>query len=48
MIGLKPADLLNTTGFFTTFLGFIDHMVDTKFLPAADRHSISVDADAAS
>ena len=31
--------------FFPTFLGFIDHMVDTKFLPAAHRHSISVDAD---
>jgi uncharacterized protein (TIGR00730 family) len=30
----------------TAFLGFIDHMVDTKFLPAAHRHSISVDADA--
>jgi uncharacterized protein (TIGR00730 family) len=42
----KPVGLLNTAGFFTTFLGFIDHMVDTKFLPAAHRHSISVDADA--
>jgi predicted Rossmann-fold nucleotide-binding protein len=30
----------------TAFLRFIDHMVDTKFLPAAHRHSISVDADA--
>ena len=27
-------------------LQFIDHMVETKFLPAAHRHSISVDADA--
>jgi uncharacterized protein (TIGR00730 family) len=42
----KPVGLLNTAGFFTTFLGFIDHMVDTRFLPAAHRHSISVDADA--
>ncbi|MDB5534885.1 MAG: hypothetical protein JWO28_3200 [Hyphomicrobiales bacterium] len=42
----KPVGLLNTAGFFTTFLGFIDHMVDTKFLPPAHRHSISVDADA--
>ena len=41
----KPVGLLNTAGFFTAFLGFIDHMVDTKFLPAAHRHSISVDAD---
>jgi uncharacterized protein (TIGR00730 family) len=43
----KPVGLLNTAGFFTPFLGFIDHMVDTKFLPPAHRHSISVDADAA-
>src|SRR6478609_11091540 len=42
----KPVGLLNTAGFFTAFLGFIDHMVDTKFLPAAHRQSISVDADA--
>jgi hypothetical protein len=42
----KPVALLNTAGFFAAFLGFIDHMVDTKFLPAAHRHSISVDADA--
>jgi uncharacterized protein (TIGR00730 family) len=42
----KPVGLLNTAGFFTAFLGFIDHMVETKFLPAAHRHSISVDADA--
>ena len=42
----KPVGLLNSAGFFTTFLEFIDHMVDTKFLPAAHRHSISVDEDA--
>lgn len=42
----KPVGLLNTAGFFTAFLAFIDHMVDTKFLPAAHRHSISVDMDA--
>lgn len=42
----KPVGLLNTSGFFDTFLQFIDHMVETKFLPAAHRHSISVDADA--
>jgi uncharacterized protein (TIGR00730 family) len=42
----KPIGLLNTAGFFTPFLGFIDHMVDTEFLPAAHRHSISVDPDA--
>lgn len=42
----KPVGLLNTEGFFAAFLAFIDHMVDTRFLPAAHRHSISVDADA--
>jgi uncharacterized protein (TIGR00730 family) len=40
----KPVGLLNSAGFFTAFLGFIDHMVEAKFLPAAHRHSISVDA----
>jgi uncharacterized protein (TIGR00730 family) len=42
----KPVGLLNAVDFFTAFLGFIDHMVETRFLPAAHRHSISVDADA--
>ena len=42
----KPVGLLNTADFFAAFLGFVDHMVDTKFLPAAHRHSISVDSDA--
>jgi uncharacterized protein (TIGR00730 family) len=42
----KPVGLLNLDGFFTAFLEFIDHMVDTSFLPAAHRHSISVDTDA--
>jgi uncharacterized protein (TIGR00730 family) len=42
----KPLGLLNSAGFFTPFLAFIEHMVDTKFLPAAHRHSICVDADA--
>lgn len=42
----KPVGLLNTEGFFAAFLAFVDHMVDTRFLPAAHRHSISVDADA--
>ncbi|WP_431674553.1 TIGR00730 family Rossman fold protein [Rhizobium leguminosarum] len=42
----KPVGLLNSVGFFDAFLGFIDHMVETRFLPAAHRHSISVDTDA--
>lgn len=41
----KPVGLLNTAEFFTGFLQFIDHMVETRFLPAAHRHSISVHAD---
>lgn len=42
----KPIGLLNTDGFYTPFLAFIDHMVQTRFLPEAHRQSISVDADA--
>lgn len=41
----KPAGLLDTRGFFSPFLSFIDHMVEERFLPAAHRHSIAVDAD---
>ena len=41
----KPAGLLDTAGFYSLFLQFIDHMVEAKFLPAAHRHSIAVDAD---
>jgi uncharacterized protein (TIGR00730 family) len=41
----KPVGLLNVAGFFSTFLGFIDNMVQEKFLPASHRHSICVDAD---
>ncbi len=41
----KPIGLLNSVNFFDAFLRFIDHMVDTKFLPAAHRNSISLDAD---
>jgi uncharacterized protein (TIGR00730 family) len=42
----KPVGLLNTAEFFATFLTFIDHMIDMKFLPAAHWHSISVDTNA--
>jgi uncharacterized protein (TIGR00730 family) len=42
----KPVGLLDTADFFAPFLRFIDHMVETKFLPPAHRHSICVDADA--
>ncbi|CAN5267170.1 TIGR00730 family Rossman fold protein [soil metagenome] len=43
----KPVGLLDIENFFTPFLAFIDHMVATKFLPAAHRHSISVDPEPA-
>jgi uncharacterized protein (TIGR00730 family) len=43
----KPAGLLDTEGFYSTFLGFIDHMVASRFLPAEHRHSISAQADPA-
>ncbi len=42
----KPVGLLDIDGFFAPFLSFIDHMVETKFLPAAHRHSICVDPNA--
>jgi uncharacterized protein (TIGR00730 family) len=42
----KPVGLLNIGDFYAPFLAFIDHMVQTKFLPAAHRHSICVDASA--
>jgi uncharacterized protein (TIGR00730 family) len=41
----KPVGLLNSAGFFASFLEFIDHMVDMKFLPPAHRGSLSVDVD---
>jgi uncharacterized protein (TIGR00730 family) len=44
----KPVGLLDIAGFFAPFLGFIDHMVETRFLPAAHRRSICVDAEPAS
>ncbi|WP_319517701.1 TIGR00730 family Rossman fold protein [uncultured Martelella sp.] len=43
----KPVGLLNTLGFFEPFLGFIDHMVASRFLPPEHRHSVCVDADPA-
>ncbi|MDY0884627.1 TIGR00730 family Rossman fold protein [Dongia soli] len=42
----KPVGLLNAAEFFSRFLDFIDHMVDTRFLPAAHRRAICVDTDA--
>jgi uncharacterized protein (TIGR00730 family) len=41
----KPVGLLDIAGFFAPFLCFIDHMVETRFLPSAHRRSICVDAE---
>ena len=40
----KPVGILNVDDFFAPFLAFIDRMVETKFLPAAHRHSICAEA----
>lgn len=39
----KPIGLLNIRGFFSSFMGFIEHMIETGFLPSAHRESISID-----
>jgi uncharacterized protein (TIGR00730 family) len=39
----KPVGLLDIDSFYAPFLAFVDHMVATKFLPPAHRHSIAVD-----
>jgi predicted Rossmann-fold nucleotide-binding protein len=41
----KPVGILNTAGFFAKFLEFIDHMIDTRFLPEQHRRAILVDDD---
>ena len=44
----KPAGLFDVAGYYQPFMGFIDHMIAEKFLPAAHRGSIVVDSDAQS
>lgn len=41
----KPLGLLNTASFFMPFMGFIDHMVEQRFLPFAHRESIAIHSD---
>ena len=41
----KPLGLLNTANFFMPFMGFINHMVDQRFLPFAHRESIAIHSD---
>jgi uncharacterized protein (TIGR00730 family) len=43
----KPAGLMDAGGFYRPFLGFIEHMIEEQFLPAAHRAGIVVEADAA-
>jgi uncharacterized protein (TIGR00730 family) len=42
----KPVGLLDSAGFFDSFLHFVDHMIEMRFLPPLHRQSIAVDADA--
>ena len=43
----KPAGLLDANGYYRPFMGFIDHMIEERFLPAAHRNSIVVQGDPA-
>ena len=38
----KPAGLLDVAGYYQPFMGFIDHMIEERFLPGAHRNSIVV------
>jgi uncharacterized protein (TIGR00730 family) len=42
----KPLGLFNVENYYQPFTTFIDHMISTRFLPEAHRHSIVVAADA--
>lgn len=41
----KPIGLLDIRGFFSNFINFIDHMIESGFLPKEHRESISIDPD---
>jgi uncharacterized protein (TIGR00730 family) len=41
----KPVGLLDVEGFYQPLLAFIDRMVDCRFLPAAHRTSLAVNAE---
>jgi uncharacterized protein (TIGR00730 family) len=43
----KPIGLLNTKGFFSNFIAFINHMIESEFLPTAHLQTISLDQDPA-
>lgn len=42
----KPGGLFSVNGYYDPFMGFIDHMIEQRFLPAAHRTSIVVEHDA--
>jgi uncharacterized protein (TIGR00730 family) len=42
----KPIGLLNSADFYSPFLGFIDHMVTSRLLPAEHKESLCVNSDA--
>lgn len=39
----KPAGLFSVNGYYEPFMGFIDHMIEQRFLPSAHRNSIVVE-----
>lgn len=41
----KPVGLLNTSGYYDPFMAFVDSMIANRFLPAAHRHGVVIDAD---
>lgn len=41
----KPAGLFDVAGYYQPFIGFIDHMIAQRFLPAAHRGSIVVEGE---
>ncbi|MEP4434270.1 MAG: TIGR00730 family Rossman fold protein [Hyphomicrobiales bacterium] len=41
----KPAGLLSVNGYYEPFMGFIDHMIEQRFLPSAHRNSIVVESE---
>lgn len=41
----KPAGLLSVNGYYEPFMGFIDHMIEQRFLPSAHRNSIVVEGE---
>lgn len=43
----KPAGLLDVDGYYQPFMGFVDHMIAERFLPAAHRNGIVLDPDPA-